>query len=197
MRLRERIGANLGRSESEDDFWEKVNWMLRRSVDTSAADLVKLREQREQWTQCSHSKLKRLRSLLSVAHDQPRRQIILDFGKQWSQILKGHLKDCGVQLAMLPEDEDEQEQRRVWDHFAGNRYDTLVISKTPPADFPQAPFQHLILMTPLQPLEEMMDAIDWALAHTTVPDVLWTHLLYVDGTPEWLGMMELAKVGFR
>ncbi len=195
IQIHERVAAGIGSYENEEDFWQKVNWALARSVDPAAAELVRLREEREQWAQCAHNKLKELKNLLTAPHEQTRRQIILDFGRQWSQVLMRHLEGCDIKLAELPE--GVEEQRRVWDQFAGNRYDTLILTKAPPPDFPQAPFQRLIILTPLQPLEEMVEVIDWSLAHTSIPDALWTHLLYVNGTPEWLAMMDLAKVGFR
>ena len=96
-------------------------------------------------------------------------------------------------MAELPIGEN---QRTIWDQFAGNRLDTLLLSEVPPVDLPGSSFHQLIILTPLRPMDEILAMIDWALSHTQTNDALRLDLLYVDNTPEEIAMIALAQASF-
>jgi len=107
--------------------------------------------------------------------------------------LLNQLGQAGIKIAELPIGES---QRKVWDQFAGNRLDTLLLSDIPAIDLPGSNFHQLIILTPLRPMDEILSMIDWVLSHTQTNDALRLDLLYVDDTPEEIAMIELAEASF-
>jgi hypothetical protein len=156
-------------------------------------DLIKHREQLEQMAQIAHNKLDCVRKLIQPTHKQPYRRLIFDYTRQWTPVLLKQLNLGGSSVDELPVREN---QRIIWDQFAGNRLNTLLLSDVPALDLPGANIHQLIILTPLRPMEEILGMIDWALSHTQTNDALRLDLLYVDDTPEEIAMIELAEASF-
>ena len=176
-----------------DDFWDALEHLLNRAAIPEIVELIKLREQREQMGQIAHNKLPKIIQLIRSTPKQPYRRLIFDYSHQWTPVLLKELPQTGINVAELPEGED---QRETWDDFAGNKVDTLLLSKVPDLSLPGAHFHQLIIITPFRPMDEILAMIDWALSHTQTKDALGIDLLYVDDTPEEIAMLELAEASF-
>jgi hypothetical protein len=147
----------------------------------------------EQMAQIAQNKLVHLKKLVEFTPKQPYRRLIFDYTHQWTPVLLKQLTSNGVTVAELPVGEN---QRVIWDQFAGNRLNTLLLSDLPDYDLPGANFHQLVILTPLRPMEEILEMIDWALSHTLTSDALRLDLLYVDDTPEEIAMIALAEASF-
>mgnify|MGYP001028566870 FL=1 len=177
-----------------ESFWDQLDRLLERAAKPELVDMIKYREQLEEMAQICRGKLEKVNMLLALVTKQPYRRLIFDFTRQWTPVLLNHLNKLAGFAAELPHGE---EQRKVWDQFAGNRINTLVLSDVPAIDLPGANFHQLIILTPLRPMAEILDMIDWALSHTQTNDALRLDLLYVSGTPEEIAMIELAEASFN
>ena len=147
----------------------------------------------EEMAQIGQTKLERVKQLIQSVPKQPYRRLIFDYSRQWTPVLLKQLCEAGINIAELPPGES---QRKIWDQFAGNRFDTLLLSDVPPLDLPGSNFHQLILLTPLRPLDQTLAMIDWALSHTQTNDALRLDLLYVEDTPEEIAMIALAEASF-
>ena len=86
---------------------------------------------------------------------------------------------------------------RIWNQFAGNRFDTLILSSVPLLDLQMANLHQLIILTPLSPMDEELAMIDWALSHTQTKDAMRLDVLFAVDTPEEIAMLELAEASFE
>ncbi|MEW5988403.1 MAG: PIN domain-containing protein [Chloroflexota bacterium] len=190
VRLLERATRQHPELRETDDFWEALYRILLRTVSPEIGQLILLREEREQLAQRANSKADAIRQLLQLSPRPLYRRLIFDYQRQWTDDLLGALSPNGLKPAELPAGDG---QRDVWDHFAGDKVDTLLLSQAPAPDLPGAHFHQLIILTPLRPLPEISATVDWALTHTQASDALRIDLLYVSHTPEELAMLELAE----
>ena len=194
MRFHDRIRSQNPSLGNIEDFWEGISQRLNRIADPESAEMLKLREQREQMAQLAHQKLELVKDLFANDFIPPHRQIIFDFNRSWTPVLLRELAACGLKPVELPADRNDQ--RSVWDQFSAKKFDTLLVSCTPSIDLPVASYHRLAILTPLQPMDELIAIIDWAMMHAAKPEPLRTDLFYVVNTPEELAMMTLAKAGF-
>ena len=193
LRLRNRAIKEFPELGESEDFWETLERMLENIARPDLADLIKQREQLEQMAQIGKNKLERIKQLLQSVPKHPYRRLLFDYTRQWTPVLLNQLNQAGIKVAELPLDEN---QRQIWDQFAGDRLDTLLLSDVPTFEMPGAHFHQLIILTPLQPMEEVLAMIDWSLSHTQTTAALRLDLLYVADTPEKIAMMALAEASF-
>lgn len=193
LRLHRKIADDFQRQGGVENFWEEVFHRLLRAVDTDAADLVNLREKREQIAQQANSKAEQIVNMLCGQQKGSKRQILVDFNRLWTPVLLKVLEKQGLKAVELPA--DPEDQRKVWQDFS-NKYDTMIITHLPSFDLPLEHFQHLVLISPLQPIDEMIAVIDWAISRAATPGAVCTHVLYVPDTPEELAVITLAQAGF-
>jgi hypothetical protein len=176
------------------DFWPAVYDILHKTASPEIATLIPLRETREQIAHLSRNKVSVVCDLIAHTSHQPYRRLIFDYNRTWTPVLLKQCAGAGAAATELPESTDEQ--LAAWDKFAGGKLDTLMLSKPPALDLPGAHFHQLIVLTPLRPMAEISEMVDWALNHTQAKDALRIDLLYIEGTPEELAMLELAEASF-
>ena len=193
LRRRERAIKKIPELSEDEYFWKALDKFLTRFADPEMAELIKQREQLEQIAQIAQNKLSQVFQLIQTPPKQPFRRMIFDYAQQWTPVILKELMKTDVKVTVLPAGDS---QRIIWDQFAGNRVDTLVLSKIPAFDLPGANFHQLIIMTPLRPLDEMLAMIDWAISHTHTKDSLRLDVIFVDDTPEEIAMLGLAEASF-
>ena len=193
LRRRDRATQEFPELSDTENFWDELDRLLERGARPELVDMIKQREQLEQMAQISKNKLEQVKQLIHFVPKQPYRRLIFDYTHQWTPVLLNQLGQAGIKIAELPIGES---QRKVWDQFAGNRLDTLLLSDIPAIDLPGSNFHQLIILTPLRPMDEILSMIDWVLSHTQTNDALRLDLLYVDDTPEEIAMIELAEASF-
>jgi rRNA-processing protein FCF1 len=179
---------------SSEQFWDALDTLIKQAAVPEIIDLIKLREQREQMCQLAQNKLQAILQLIHSSTHKHQRCLIFDYCRQWTPVLLGQLNQIGIRIIELPQNEDQLE---VWNQFAGNKYDILILSNIPNYDLSAANLHQLIIITPLRPLSEVIKMIDWTLSHNQAIEALRINTLSVSDTLEELAMQELFSASFR
>lgn len=192
VRLREQAMRRHPELRKADNFWETLHSMLLKKALPEEAQLIPLREGRERMALLARNKLGAVKQLLCATPKRPYGRLILDYDGQWTPGLLDQLK-TGTKVAELKHGNSQDD---VWGRFLDGELDTLLLSQSPRLDLPCGPIHQLVILTPLRPMPEISDVVDWTLTHTKSQDSLRVDLLYVSGTPEELAMFELAESSF-
>ena len=175
-----------------DDFWDALNTILQKAADPDAAQLIPLREEREQLAQMTCQKSSTPRQLIEVTSAQGGGRLVLDYNRQWTPALIKELTEAAVNVVELKADN----QRAVWRQFARSEVDCLLLSEPPSLSLPEALVHQLIILTPLRPMSEISDMVDWVLGHTQTVEPVRIDLIYTGGTAEEVAVLELAEASF-
>ena len=193
FKLRKQAEQRIPHWRNESEFWDNLYCFLRYDIAADEAELIQMRECREQIIMASDNKKALVERLFSESAPGPYRCVIFDFRRQWTDSLGKLLAEMGLRTAELKPDEF---QRAIWYQFITGELDVLFVSEIPDPYLAVGDINRLIIMTPLHPVYEIVEIIDWGMENTAPENVLQIDLLYTERTLEQEAMMKVSDACF-
>jgi hypothetical protein len=170
------------------DFWQTLHRILDRTVDSRAAELFALREQREEVARMAAGKLEVTAKLINQVN-KPARCLVFDYDGLWTKLLQRHLAEHDRTVAVGL----QQVESVIWRQFEAGKLDCLILHDVPPPGLVKAQIKQLILLTPLAPLASLAAMVDWTLSHAASSSAVSVDMLYTVDTPEQQAMIAFAE----